>query len=88
MTESKNGKPEAAHTPPVVPVTAPTGLALGQKIADLRTLRRLSRAELAQRAGVHYSTIYKLEHGHVKPTMATLRALDTVFGGRVEGLEA
>lgn len=47
----------------------------GRRIKELRELRVLERKELADLAGVSYTTIYKMEkRGHV-PRLSTVRAV-------------
>ncbi len=47
----------------------------GEKIRELREARVLERRELAELAGIGYTTIYKMEkHGHL-PRLSNVRAV-------------
>ncbi len=47
----------------------------GQRVKELREARILERAELAELAGIGYTTVYKIEaHDHT-PRLATVRAI-------------
>jgi transcriptional regulator with XRE-family HTH domain len=48
---------------------------LGRQIADLRRKRKMTQTELAERAGVTWSFIAKVEGGDRLPSMATLERL-------------
>lgn len=51
----------------------------GDKIRELREARVLERRELAELAGVGYTTLYKMEkHGHL-PRLSTVRAVAKVL---------
>ncbi len=51
----------------------------GEKVRGLREAKVLERQELADLAGVSYTTIYKMEkHGHL-PRFATVRAVAKVL---------
>lgn len=51
----------------------------GERIKALREVRILERQELADLAGVSYTTIYKMErHGHL-PRLSTVRAVAKVL---------
>lgn len=51
----------------------------GGKVRELREAKILERQELADLAGVSYTTIYKMEkHGHL-PRFSTLRAVAKVL---------
>ena len=51
----------------------------GARIRELREARVLERQELADKAGVGYTTIYKMEaHGHL-PRLSTVRAVARVL---------
>ena len=47
------------------PSLAPQGESLAAYVARVRTLRGLSRAELARRAGVHLTSVLRIESGRV-----------------------
>jgi DNA-binding XRE family transcriptional regulator len=51
----------------------------GDKVRELREAKILERQELADLAGVSYTTIYKMEkHGHL-PRFGTVRAVAKVL---------
>jgi transcriptional regulator with XRE-family HTH domain len=47
----------------------------GDRLRALREAQGFSRVELAERAGLHYQAIVKLEDGVNEPTWATVQAL-------------
>lgn len=54
-------------------------VALGERIRDVRVLRRLSQAEVATRAGIHRSRVSQIESGQqlsVETLFRLARALD------------
>lgn len=53
---------------------------LGQAIRDMRQSRGWSQQELADRAGLCESTVYRAELETVRPKAASLEALFTAFG--------
>jgi DNA-binding XRE family transcriptional regulator len=51
----------------------------GEKVKQLREAKVLERQELADLAGVSYTTIYKMErHGHL-PRLSTVRTVAKVL---------
>ena len=56
---------------------------LGQQIKALRTKRSMTQAELAERAGVGWSLIAKVEGGKRMPSMSTLERIAAALGARV-----
>jgi len=59
---------------------------LARKLRVLRAQEGLSIIEVSRRAGIGRDTLSDLEHGHRRPTMATVRALSDVYGVPVEQL--
>ncbi|MBI2710468.1 MAG: helix-turn-helix transcriptional regulator [Actinobacteria bacterium] len=55
------------HSPPSAPTLRRVAAAWGERVADARRARRLSQADLAERAGVSQQTISKLERGRLCP---------------------
>jgi transcriptional regulator with XRE-family HTH domain len=60
-----------------------TQQAIGRAIKRWRTIRGLSQRGLAERTGLHYVHIGRLERGEGNPTVATLETLAKVLGKRV-----
>jgi len=59
----------------------------GGRVRGLREARFLSRKELAEKAGVGYSTLANLESGFVKrPRPETIRALASVLGVKPQSI--
>lgn len=56
-------------------------------LRELRERAHLSQEQLAQRAGVTGSTIYKLETGRVQPSYPTLKRLSEVLGVSIDEIE-
>ncbi len=48
---------------------------IGQRLKRQRTLRALTQAELADRAGVTTATVARIERDEIEPRMTTLRKL-------------
>lgn len=60
---------------------------LSANIKELRKKHQLSQEQLAQKAGITYSTLIKIESGSNKnPTLETLTKLANVFGVRIDEL--
>ena len=60
---------------------------LSQNIKQLRKKLRLSQEQLAQKAGVTYTTLVKIESGaNGNPTLETMRKLADVFGVSLDEL--
>ena len=60
---------------------------LSTNIKKLRKEHHLSQEELAQKAGITYSTLIKIESGLNKnPTLDTLRKIATAFGVKLDEL--
>jgi transcriptional regulator with XRE-family HTH domain len=45
------------------------------RVKDFREAKLMTRAELAQKAGLSISTINKIEQGKANPTLTTLRKI-------------
>jgi transcriptional regulator with XRE-family HTH domain len=54
---------------------APTMVYVGERLKKQRTLRALTQAELAERAGVTTATVARIERNEIEPRMTTLRKL-------------
>jgi transcriptional regulator with XRE-family HTH domain len=61
-------------------------LALGSRIACRREQRGWSQRELARRAAVDASRLWKIEHGRVAPTLAELAGLSVALGACLDEL--
>ncbi len=48
---------------------------VGEQLKNLRTLRALTQAEVAERAGVTTATVARVERNEIEPRMTTLRKL-------------
>ena len=48
---------------------------VGERLKKQRTLRALTQAELAERAGVTTATVARIERDEIEPRMTTLRKL-------------
>lgn len=60
---------------------------LSANIKKLRKRHHLSQEQLAQKAGITYSTLIKIESGSNKnPTLETLTKLATVFKIKIDEL--
>jgi len=60
---------------------------LSANIKELRKKHQLSQEQLAQKAGVTYSTLIKIESGSNKnPTLETLTKLANVFKIKIDEL--
>lgn len=60
---------------------------LSQNIKKLRKQYNLSQEALAQKAGVTYSTLIKIESGSNKnPTLETLKKISSVFNKTIDDL--
>lgn len=67
--------------------------ALGEHVRVLRTDRRLSQLELADRSGVSVDTVRRIERGDLSPSLSTLSrvaaglelTLTTLFGALESG---
>jgi len=60
---------------------------LSRNIKKLRKEHHLSQEELAQKAGITYSTLIKIESGINKnPTLETLTKIATVFNIKIDAL--
>ena len=61
----------------------------GQHLRDLRKRASLSQRDLAQRAGIDFTYLSKIENGRVDPPgEETMRALATALGAEAEDLLA
>ena len=52
---------------------------LGGRCRVFRHLRTLTIQELADKAGLHFTTVWRVETGRVQPTVAVLLALSTAL---------
>ncbi len=60
---------------------------LSKNIKQLRKKHNLSQEQLAQKAGITYSTLIKIESGANKnPTLETLRKISNVFKIKIDEL--
>ena len=60
---------------------------LSKNIKKLRDKHNLTQEQLAQKAGITYSTLIKIESGkNGNPTLETLRKLADVFGISLDAL--
>jgi transcriptional regulator with XRE-family HTH domain len=60
---------------------------LSKNIKQLRKKNNLSQEQLAQKAGITYSTLIKIESGANKnPTLETLRKISSVFKIKIDEL--
>jgi transcriptional regulator with XRE-family HTH domain len=48
---------------------------VGEQLKRLRTLRALTQADVAERAGVTTATVARIERNEIEPRMTTLRKL-------------
>ena len=55
----------------------PVQAALGQRIRVLRKRHGISQEELAERSGLHWSYLARLERGELNPTLRNLVAVAT-----------
>lgn len=62
--------------------------ATAARIRELRTERRLTQEEVAQRAGVSVYTVQNLESGQVTPRHKTRRLIAAALGVSEDQLEA
>jgi transcriptional regulator with XRE-family HTH domain len=53
---------------------------IGKRIAAAREAMKLSQEELAQKSGVHRTTIARIEAGRFSPRLDTLELLSAVLG--------
>lgn len=58
----------------------PDGITLGRRVKELRTLRKISTRELANRAGVSAGYISQIETGKANASLQTVRAIAEAFG--------
>ena len=60
---------------------------LSKNIKQLRKKHNLSQEQLAQKAGITYSTLIKIESGvNNNPTLETLRKISNVFKIKIDEL--
>ena len=59
---------------------------MGLRIQELRTRAGLSLRQLAERSGVDFSTIHRIEKGDESPRFATLEKLAKALGVSVRDL--
>jgi transcriptional regulator with XRE-family HTH domain len=56
-------------------------------LAELRRAVGLTQEQLAERSGISWSQVQKLEYGQSRPTWQTLQGLAAVLGPEVYGLD-
>ena len=61
-------------------------LTIGQKLRELRRLRRLGLKALAVRLGIHPSYISRVENGHIDPAPAHIRPWADALGADADVL--
>lgn len=54
-------------------------LSLGEKITIYRSRKNLSKKQLGEITGIHWSTISKYEHNHILPSVAAIRKIALVL---------
>ena len=59
---------------------SPTPKQMGRRLQKLRTQRKMSRAELAESAGISRQYIRQLEAGLSDPTVGTLQKIAKALG--------
>lgn len=59
---------------------------MGKKISELRTAKGWSQEELAHRAGLNRTHLYRLEGGLQSMTLSTLKAISDALGTRMTDL--
>lgn len=63
-------------------------LELGKRFRSEREAKGLTRAELADKTGLHYTTVHKLETGIRLPQMGTVILIAQALGKRPEEMLA
>ena len=53
---------------------------IGGAVADIRTKRKMSRAELAEVSGLTRMTVFRIETSRQDPTIGTVERLATALG--------
>ena len=53
---------------------------IGKRLKRQRTLKALTQAQLAERAGVTTATVARIERDEIEPRMTTLRKLADALG--------
>jgi transcriptional regulator with XRE-family HTH domain len=66
--------------------TSPLAVQVGERIRDLRRIRRWTQRELAGRAGLSSQRLSKYERGDHAPPLRTLMRIARAFGILVDGL--
>lgn len=61
-------------------------VSVGQRLRRLRQQRLLTLRELAERSGVAFTTVHRIETGKVAPRLRTLRRLAEALGVPPEAL--
>lgn len=59
---------------------------VGQTIRKLRGRRGITQEDLADRAGINRTHMYRIENGHVKMTLGTLKLISDALGVRARDL--
>ena len=67
-------------------ITRPIDPRYGDIIKREMTAQGITRAELARAAGLAYTTIWRIEHGVVEPTLSTLGDIAVALGRDVADL--
>jgi transcriptional regulator with XRE-family HTH domain len=65
---------------------APTPRQMGKTLKKLRTVKKLSQAALANRAGLSREYVNKIEAGRYDPPLSTINALAKALGVKVSAL--
>jgi transcriptional regulator with XRE-family HTH domain len=65
---------------------SPTPKQMGRRLKKLRMEHNMSRAELAERAGISREYVRKLEAGSYDPTVGTLQKLAKALGVKLAAL--
>ena len=61
-------------------MTGNRGLMIAMPLLDHRALAGLSLRKLAERCGIHHTTLWRLEHGRAGASPETVRKLGAVLG--------
>lgn len=59
---------------------------VGGKLIERRVARNVTQVEMADAAGVHVSTIARIEQGRHRPSLSTLRRLAHVLDCTIDDL--
>lgn len=53
---------------------------IGKSIKERRNMLRITQSHLAEMAGIHINTLYKIERGQANPTIDVLMKITKVLG--------